>query len=101
MLDDDLFEVTIEANGQRATVMVNALTVANIARATTLLAQGPASTEADDGQLGVTLVAVRGLVEAVATTFHLATSALLRRPAERDNVGHFRTREVRVETREP
>jgi diacylglycerol kinase family enzyme len=101
LADDNLFEVTVEANGQRATSMANAVTVANIARVTTVLAQGPAAIEADDGQLDVTLVAIRGFAEAVATSFHLATSALLSRPAERDNVGHFSTKQIRIETREP
>jgi diacylglycerol kinase family enzyme len=101
MVGSELFEVTVEAHGGRATTMANAVTVANIARATTLLAQGPAATEADDGQLSVTLVATRGLLDAVATAAHLAASALFRRDADRENVGHFHAREVRVETAEP
>ena len=101
MIDSELFEVTVEANAQRATSMANAVTVANIARVATVLAQGSASIEPDDGKLGVTLVAIQGLAEAIATTFHLATSALMARPAERDNIGHFRTAEVRIETKEP
>lgn len=101
MLDSDLFEVTIEANGQRETCLANAVTVANIARPMTVLAQGPATIEEDDGLLDVTIVAIRGFAEALATTFHLATSALRQLPAERDNVGHFRAREVRIETKDP
>lgn len=101
LVGDELFEVTLEADGARATCMANAVTVANMSRSTTLLAQGPAATEADDGRLSVTVVATRGLVDAVATTLHLATSALLKRAADRENIGHFQTREVRVETRAP
>jgi YegS/Rv2252/BmrU family lipid kinase len=101
MIDNDLFEVTIEANGQSASCMANAVTVANIARPMTVLAQGPATIEEDDGLLDVTIVAIRGFADAVATTFHLATSALRELPAERDNIGHFRSAEVRIATREP
>jgi YegS/Rv2252/BmrU family lipid kinase len=101
MLDNELFEVTLEANGQRETCLANAVTVANIARPVTVLAQGPATIEEDDGLLDVTIVAIRGFAEALATTFHLATSALRQLPAERDNVGHFRAREVRIETKDP
>ncbi|MDB4991624.1 MAG: lipid kinase [Myxococcaceae bacterium] len=101
ILDAELFEVTVESNGERASCMANAVTVANIARVATVLAQGPAIIEPDDGALDVTLVAIEGFAEALATTFHLATTALMQRPAERDNVGHFRTTEVRIETREP
>jgi YegS/Rv2252/BmrU family lipid kinase len=101
VIDGELFEVTLEAHGERATTRANAVTVANIARATTLLAQGPAVVEADDGQLSVTVVATHGLLDAVATAAHLATSALFQRDADRENVGHFHAREVRVETTEP
>jgi len=101
MLDNELFEVTIEANGQSATCQTNAVTVANIARPMTVLAQGPATIDEDDGLLDVTIVAIRGFAEAVATTFHLATSALRQLPAERDNVGHFRSAEIRITSVEP
>jgi len=101
MLDGELFEVTVEANGQVATCEANGVTVANLAPPTTLLAQGPASIVEDDGLLDVTLVAIRGFAEALATSLHLATRAFRQLPAERENVGHFRTREVRISTREP
>ncbi len=55
MVGNELFEVTIEADGQRITTTANAVTVANIARPTALLAQGPATIEADDGHLSVTV----------------------------------------------
>jgi YegS/Rv2252/BmrU family lipid kinase len=101
MIDAELFEVTVKSGGQRETCMANAVTVANIARAATVLAQGPATIAADDGRLNVTVVAIRGLAEAVATTLHLATSALMHRPADRDNIGHFHTPEVSIETAAP
>lgn len=101
MLDPELFDVTVEANGRRETCAVNALTVANLAPAVNLLAQGPATVVEDDGMLDVTLVAIRGFADAIATSFHLATHALLGRAAERDNVGFFRTKEIRIETATP
>jgi YegS/Rv2252/BmrU family lipid kinase len=101
MREGELFEVTIEAHGQRASFEANAVTVANIARPVTLLAQGPATIEDDDGMLDVTLVAIRGFAEAVATSLHLATRALTQTAAERENIGHFRTAQIRIETREP
>lgn len=101
MLDAELFEVTVEANGQQATFPANAVTVANIARPATLLAQGPATIVEDDGLLDVTLVAIRGFADAVGTSWHLATSALRQQPAERDNVGFFRTKQIRITTAQP
>ena len=101
MLGEDLFEVTVEAKGQRASAQVNAITVANLAPTGNLLAQGSATIDADDGELDVTLVAIRGFAEALATSFHLATRALMEQPAERDNIGHFRTTQIRIETDTP
>jgi YegS/Rv2252/BmrU family lipid kinase len=101
ILDAELFDVTIEANGQEATFSSNAVTVANIARPATLLAQGPATIVEDDGLLDVTLVAIRGFADAVGTSWQLATSALRQQPAERDNIGFFRTRRIRISTAQP
>jgi diacylglycerol kinase (ATP) len=97
----ELFAVTLEANGTHATFDANAVTVANIARPVTLLAQGPATIADDDGLLDVTLVAIQGFAEAFATSLHLAMSALQESAAERANIGHFSTTELRIETREP
>lgn len=101
MLDAELFDVTVEANGQESTFPANAVTVANIARPATLLAQGPATIVEDDGLLDVTVVAIRGFADAVATSWHLATSALRQQPAERDNIGSFRTKRIRIATALP
>jgi YegS/Rv2252/BmrU family lipid kinase len=101
MLDAKLFDVTVEANGQVSTFPVNAVTVANIARPATLVAQGPGTIIEDDGLLDVTLVAIRGFADAVATSWHLATAALRQQPAERDNVGFFRAKRIRITTAEP
>jgi YegS/Rv2252/BmrU family lipid kinase len=98
MLNNELFEVTIEADGQRITAQANSVTVANIAPPWTLLAQGN-KVEHDDGQLDVTLVAIQGFADAFMTSLHLATSALRELPTDRDNIGHFRTTEVRIETK--
>ena len=99
MLQNELFEIELDANGQHATCAANAITVANLAPPTTLLAQGPATIVEDDGLLDVTIVAIRGFADAVATSFHLATSAFMQRPAERDNIGFFRTAEIRITTK--
>lgn len=101
MIDAELFDVTVEANEHASTIPVNALTVANIARPATLVAQGPATIVEDDGLLDVTFVAIRGFADAVATSWHLATSALRQQPAERDNVGYFRTKRIRIATAQP
>ncbi len=99
MLNNELFEVTLEADGQRISAQANSVAVANIAPPWTLLAQGGAKVEHDDGLLDVTLVAIQGFADAFMTSLHLATSALRELPTDRDNIGHFLTREVRIETK--
>ena len=101
LLEDSLFDVTLEVEGARLTRRVSAVTVANLAPNRTLLAQGPAQVIGDDGLLDVTLVALEGLGDAVATTLHLATHAVSERAAERDNVAFFSTRAIRIEALQP
>jgi diacylglycerol kinase family enzyme len=98
---DSRFEVELEAAGERVTVQVSAITVANLAPPTTLFAQGPGTLPDDDGLLDVTLVAIDGIADAVATSLHLASRALRGMPSERDNIGYFRTEWVRIAPREP
>jgi YegS/Rv2252/BmrU family lipid kinase len=101
LLGDSLFEAHVTAGEQRFACATSALTVANMARPANLLAQGPAELVEDDGLLDVTLVAIDGIGDAIATSLHLATHALAGLPASRPNVAHFRAREVRVHTPEP
>jgi YegS/Rv2252/BmrU family lipid kinase len=96
LLEDSLFEVTLEVGEARVTRKVSAATVANLAPAKTLLAQGPERVIGDDGLLDVTLVAIDGLGEAVATSLHLAARAVAEQPADRDNIAFFRTQSIRI-----
>ncbi|MEZ4453071.1 MAG: YegS/Rv2252/BmrU family lipid kinase [Nannocystaceae bacterium] len=101
LFDDSLFEAWVESGGQRFRCETSALTIANVARATALFAQGAPELIDDDGLLDVTLVAIDGVAEAVATSLHLAARALSGLPASRPNVAHFRAREIRIETAAP
>jgi YegS/Rv2252/BmrU family lipid kinase len=101
LLGDSLFEARVIAGAHSFACTASAITIANMARPANLLAQGPAELVEDDGLLDVTLVAIEGIGEAIATSLHLASRALQGLPAERPNVAHFRAREVHVETSEP
>lgn len=101
LLGDSLFEAHVTAGQHDFTCATSALTIANMARPANLLAQGPAELVEDDGLLDVTLVAIDGIGDAIATSLHLASHALAGLPASRPNVAHFRARHVRVETPEP
>ncbi len=101
LLEDSRFEVTVELGGQRATVSTSALTVANVARPEALFVHGACELADDDGLLDVTLVAIDGVSEALATSLHLATAVLTNTTAHRPNVVSFRTSRIQISTREP
>lgn len=90
------FKVSLETEERVVECEAIAVTVANVAPATTILAHGPDRLVGDDGLLDITIVAANGVLEALATGTHLLFSAGAERPATRDNVGWLRARRVRV-----
>lgn len=95
------FDIFIGTDDDAIRCEASAVTVANLAPATTFLARGPGEPHADDGLLAVTLVSVTGLAETLLTGMHLVTRALAGLPADRENVAHFRVPRIRVQTAEP
>lgn len=95
------FEVEMLVDGVTHRVAACAVTIANMAPRTTILAQGPEKIVDDDGQLDVTLVHYEGFGEAVVTALHLATRALSESEADRENIGHFQAREIKVTPASP
>ncbi|WP_287128190.1 YegS/Rv2252/BmrU family lipid kinase [Candidatus Cyanaurora vandensis] len=85
------FTIRLERDGQLLTCKAMAVTIANMAPPTSVFAQGPAQVLPDDGELDVTIVAATTLLETVAVGYHLLWTAIRRLPAQRQNVGYFRT----------
>ncbi len=77
------------------------LSVANVAPPTSLLAQGPAHLEADDGLLDVTIFAPAGIPGAIAASYHLFQTALTGNPVTRPDVGYVRAQRVTIVTNPP
>lgn len=73
------------------------VTVANVAPAKTVLAQGPAAVVPDDGALDITIVAAETLADVVLAGVHLLRTAAQGEAATRDNVGYLSARRVRIE----
>ncbi len=94
--DLEPFEIELSADGRDVVTSVSAITIANLAPRSTLFARGAGQIVADDGLLDVTLVRFEGLAEAAVTALSLATSALAETDAQRDNIGSFRARTIRV-----
>jgi YegS/Rv2252/BmrU family lipid kinase len=95
------FEVKIETDEKVITVTAAAVTVANAAPPTSILAQGPAGIIYDDGLLDLTVVAPANRTGAIASAYHLLQTAIRGDAAERDDIGYLRARRIKVTTEPP
>jgi diacylglycerol kinase family enzyme len=97
----ETFAAQLETDDKIITLQAAAVTVANIAPPTSVLAQGPEELIADDGLLDVTLVAPTNSLEALAATYNLLQSALLGQSADQPNTGYLRTKRIKITTDPP
>jgi YegS/Rv2252/BmrU family lipid kinase len=97
----ETFEVNIETDDKVVTVSAAAVTVANAAPPTSILAQGSAGIVVDDGLLDVTIVAPANKVGAVAAAYQLFQSASSGTATERDDIGYLRSSRFKVSTNPP
>ncbi|MDX2096511.1 MAG: YegS/Rv2252/BmrU family lipid kinase [Leptolyngbyaceae cyanobacterium bins.59] len=97
----ELFDVEIETDDQIVRTSAAAVTVANAAPPTSILAQGPAKILFDDGLLDLTIVASVNRVGAITASYNLLQSALRGDAIERDDVGYLRAKRVKIITDPP
>jgi len=95
------FEAKIETEDKIITVTAAAVTVANAAPPTSILAQGPAGVVFDDGLLDVTIIAPVSRAGAIAASYHLLQTALNENAAQREDIGYLRAKRVIVRTNPP
>jgi YegS/Rv2252/BmrU family lipid kinase len=95
------FEVEIETEDKIVKTIAAAVTVANAAPPTSVLAQGPAGIIFDDGLLDLTIVAPATKLSAIAATYHLFQTASVGDPAQRDDIGYLRAKQVTIKTDPP
>jgi YegS/Rv2252/BmrU family lipid kinase len=95
------FKARIETEDQVVTVDAVAVTVANAAPSTSILAQGPAAVVFDDGMLDVTILAPAGRAGAIAAGIHLLRSAWRGTATARPDISYLRARTVKVMTEPP
>ena len=95
------FETIIETDDKIIKVEANAVTIANAAPPTSILAHGTAGVIYDDGLLDVTIITPETRASAIATSFHLLQSASNDEAAERDDIGYLRTKYIKVTTNPP
>ena len=99
--DFEKFAATIETDDKIIKVDANAITVANAAPPTSILAHGTAGVIYDDGLLDVTIVTPESRAGAIAISYHLLQTASNDEAAERGDVGYLRTKKVKVTTDPP
>jgi len=97
----ETFTTKLETEDKIITVTTAAVTVANIAPPTSVLAQGPGEIISDDGLLDVTLVAPADTLGALGAAYTLLQSAFQRESVQRSDTGYLRTRQIKVTTNPP
>ncbi|MGG6267608.1 methylglyoxal synthase [Leptolyngbya sp. AN03gr2] len=92
------FQIEIEAEGKTYEFEARAMTIANAAPPTSILAQGAGEVLVDDGLLDVTIATAENKVQAVTTMLRLLGAAITRTELNQENVIHGRTRRLKVST---
>lgn len=95
------FETRIETEDKIVTLNAAAVTIANAAPPTSVLAQGPAELIVDDGLLDVTLVAPTNSIGAIAAAYNLLQSAYSSETSDRPDTGFLRAKSIKVTTNPP
>lgn len=93
-----LFDAVIEIEGDTKKFQAGAITVANAAPLTSILAQGTGEVVADDGLLDITIATAETKLEAVATILGMLESALISTNNKVSNVVHLRTKKLKIST---
>ncbi|WP_319420264.1 methylglyoxal synthase [Pleurocapsa sp. FMAR1] len=94
--EQQLFDAEIEIEGEMRTFQAGAITIANAAPPTSVLAQGIGEVVMDDGLLDITIATVDNKIQAVTTMLSMLGAALIRTSAELDNIVHLRSRKVKI-----
>jgi YegS/Rv2252/BmrU family lipid kinase len=90
------FEAKIETDDKVITLTAAAVTIANAAPPTSILAQGPAGIVYNDGLLDLTVAAPENRAGAIASAYHLLQTAMSGDAVERDDIGYLRSRRIKV-----
>lgn len=95
------FTAAVEVDGQVTEFTTTAITVANVAPVTSLLAQGLGSVIPDDGLLEVTISTSQTRMQNLRSLVSLAASATRGNPSQRDDILSFRTDRIKITTTPP
>lgn len=94
--EQKLFDAEIEIEGEIKKFQAGAITIANAAPPTSVLAQGIGEVVADDGLLDITIATVDNKLQAVTTMLSMLGAALIKTNADHDNIVHLQARKVKI-----
>lgn len=105
----DTFETTIELEGSehsnggllKGSLTTSAITIANAAPATSVLAQGFGEVNYQDGLLDITISTVTNRMQAITALTSLFASALVNSPTNREDILCLRGSRVVISTESP
>jgi len=95
------FKAMVEMDGEVTEITTTALTVANVAPATSVLAQGFGQVIPDDGLLEVTIATSKTRLQGLSSLAALVRNAATRVPTQRDDILCIRTSRLKVTTDPP
>jgi diacylglycerol kinase (ATP) len=99
--EGELFEAKIQLDGKETEVQSGAITIANAAPATSVLAQGFGQVVFDDGLLDVTIATSQTRLQSFNALTSLFASALVNSPTNREDILCLRTARIKVSTEPP
>ena len=99
--EQELFETEIEIEGVVKKFQAAAVTVANAAPPSSIMAQGMGEVITNDGLLDVTIAAPQTELRTVTTMVDLLGAALLGNPTNREDIINLRTHQLKVSTNPP
>ena len=94
--EHELFNVEIEIEGNLQKFQAGAITIANAAPPTSVLAQGAGQVIVDDGLLDATITTAATKFEAVTTMVNLLGSALIKTGSNQENTISLRAKHIKV-----
>ncbi|MBE9013476.1 methylglyoxal synthase [Pseudanabaenaceae cyanobacterium LEGE 13415] len=95
------FEIEVETGGEVHRIEASAMTIANAAPPTSVLAQGAGEVVINDGLLDITVMTAQNKLEAVTTMLQLLGAGITRTQLNHRNVFHGRTRRLKVTAHPP
>ncbi|MDC0836034.1 lipid kinase [Leptolyngbya valderiana BDU 20041] len=95
------FDAEIEIEGEVRNLRSGAITIANLAPPTSILAQGFGETIPDDGLLEVTIGATKNRLQSIDALASMVGAAILKTETQRDDIIRLRASRIRVTTDPP